>query len=95
MTTRRFPPRYSGEMLDYSVNFVNRLTPDEEIIAATVAVVDGDVTATSIEYNEGIVQFWLSGGTTAYPVQIVMISVTTNATPQRIIKHLAPISQLG
>lgn len=58
-----WPPKDPDEVLDYQVDWTDRLEEGETISDSEFLLADGDVDIDSIDEANGITTVWLSGGT--------------------------------
>jgi len=71
----QFPSKYPDEVLDYTVDWTNRLEPGVTILTRTIEV-EGATLDSSVIFGKRII-FWLSGGTPNVPVTIY-VTITTS-----------------
>lgn len=73
-----WPNKDPDEVLDYNVDWTNRLQTGETLVDSTFSVVTGTVVIDSEGFTpEGIASVWLSGGTVG-EVNEVLNHVTTS-----------------
>jgi hypothetical protein len=66
-----WPPKDPNEVLDYQVDWSQRLETGETISSSTFTVVTGDVIIDSSTHSTTGTTAWLSGGTNGTPCEVL------------------------
>jgi hypothetical protein len=72
-----WPTKDPDEVLDYNVNWTDRLEVGETIVASFFSVAEGDVVIDDDDELNGVCTVWLSGGT-AGTVAIILNRIETS-----------------
>lgn len=74
-----WPAKDPNEVLDYQVDWTERLLDGETIATSTFILVAGSVTIESSSFDDGITTVWLSGGTEGEVCVVTNRIVTSEA----------------
>ncbi len=58
-----WPPKDPNEVLDYQMDWSDRLEDGETILTSTFVVASGDIAKDSQEFSGALTTVWFSGGT--------------------------------
>ncbi len=72
-----WPSKDPDEVLDYEIDWTDRLITGETITTSTFTVASGDVVKNSSAFVGPICTVWLSGGTAGTPCEILNRIVTS------------------
>ena len=81
MAFPRWPAKDPDDVLDYAMDWSNRLEEDETIESALFTIVSGDINIDSQAINGTDVVCWLSGGTDA-GISVLRCRITTSGGRQ-------------
>lgn len=73
-----WPPKDPNEVLDYQVDWSDRLVSGETILTSNFTVAEGDVVKDSQGFSGALTTVWLSGGT-AGTRSVLTNRITTSA----------------